>query len=162
MSIRRLTDLCEYCEKGNHLKKKIIKFANEQNYNLLNNNDNLTTMTNYFSTRATNILADINENNNENIGVQNDLLTNEYNSYKTIISDIEDYQSILFHKNIANTQRKTYSNQTKNIEYLENKLIELDFKQKIVIGMSPRQVSREYYNQTMRSCLLSKIKAFKF
>ena len=32
-------------------------------------------------------------------------------------------------------------------------MIEVDFKQKIVIGLSPRQVSSEYYNQLSRSCL---------
>lgn len=34
-----------------------------------------------------------------------------------------------------------------------NILIEVDFKQKIKIGMSPRQVNTEYYNQQDRSCL---------
>jgi hypothetical protein len=74
--------------------------------------------------------------------------------YKTYKDEIEDYQSILFHKNIAFLQRTAYSKQLKNLEELRNKiLIELDFKQKFVIGMSPRQVSREFYNQTMRTCL---------
>ena len=31
--------------------------------------------------------------------------------------------------------------------------IELDWKQKIKIGMSPRQVSREFYNQQSRTIL---------
>ena len=31
--------------------------------------------------------------------------------------------------------------------------IELDFKQKILIGMSPRQINREFYNQQQRSVL---------
>ncbi len=43
---------------------------------------------------------------------------------------------------------------TDNVDLLRNKiLIEVDYKQKIVIGMSPRQVSGEYYNQEQRSCL---------
>ena len=37
---------------------------------------------------------------------------------------------------------------------LRNKiLIEMDFKQKIVIGRSPRQVNEEYYKQVQRTCL---------
>ncbi len=37
---------------------------------------------------------------------------------------------------------------------MQNKiLIELDFKQKFVIGLSPRQVNEEYYKQVQRSCL---------
>ena len=77
-----------------------------------------------------------------------------FNRYLTVIDEIEDYQSILFHKNIAKLQRASYSHQTNNIDFLRNKLlIELDFKQKFVIGLSPRQVSGEYYNQIQRSCL---------
>ena len=48
----------------------------------------------------------------------------------------------------------TYNNQHKNARELANNiLIEADFKQKIVIGMGPRQVSSEYYNQIAHSCL---------
>ena len=47
-----------------------------------------------------------------------------------------------------------YNSMTDNVDLLRNKiLIEVDYKQKIVIGMSPRQVSGEYYNQEQRSCL---------
>ena len=51
-------------------------------------------------------------------------------------------------------QRKAYNEHHKNKDKLRNKiLIEFDFKQKIVIGMSPRQVNDEYYRQLQRTCL---------
>ena len=61
---------------------------------------------------------------------------------------------LLFHKNVAHCQRLAYNKHHKNIEFLrDKKMIEIDYKQKIAIGMSPRQVSAEYYNQVLRSCL---------
>ena len=55
---------------------------------------------------------------------------------------------------MAYFQRKAYNDHHTIKEKLRNKLmIEFDFKQKIVIGMSPRQVNDEYYNQKQRTCL---------
>ena len=51
-------------------------------------------------------------------------------------------------------QRKAYNEHRQIKDNLKNKLlIEFDFKQKIVIGMSPRQVNDEYYKQVQRTCL---------
>ena len=59
-----------------------------------------------------------------------------------------------FHKNVARCQREAYNEHRTNINILRDKiLIEFDFKQKIVIGLSPRQISEEYYNLIQRSCL---------
>ena len=67
---------------------------------------------------------------------------------------IIDYEAIEFHKKIAEIQRQTYNSHKKDIEFLKEKiLIELDYKQKIVVGMNPRQVNKEYYNQISRSLL---------
>ena len=42
----------------------------------------------------------------------------------------------------------------KDVNLLKNNiLIEIDFKQKILIGTSPRQVNSEYYNQELRGLL---------
>ena len=47
-----------------------------------------------------------------------------------------------------------YKSHHENLDQLkENLLIEIDFKQKNVIGMSPRQVNKEFYEQQVRSCL---------
>jgi hypothetical protein len=83
-----------------------------------------------------------------------------------LIDDLKAYEAILFHKNVAHCQRTAYKQHHKFVEELEGKiLIEIDFKQKIVIGMSPNQISSEYYEQTMRSCLgnlFLKIKLLSF
>jgi nucleotidyltransferase/DNA polymerase involved in DNA repair len=81
-------------------------------------------------------------------------LQSSYDKYKCLVQDIKDYQQILFHENVARAQRIAYKNDHESIQQLkETLLIELDFKQKIVIGMSPRQVNKEYYQQQIRSCL---------
>lgn len=68
--------------------------------------------------------------------------------------DLENYEAILFHKNISSNQRGFYNKHRSDLENLNGKiLIEVDFKQMFVIGLSPRQVSSEYYNQLSRSCL---------
>ena len=74
--------------------------------------------------------------------------------YKKIIDNLNDYEAINFHKNISECQRLAYNRDRKNLELLRNGiLIEIDFKQKVTIGLSPRQVSKEYYNQEARSFL---------
>ena len=94
-----------------------------------------------------------------NIDVTQDLILLEqlnlqYGKIKTTVDDLNDYDAILYHKYVARCQRLAYNKHCNNIEELQNKiLIELDFKQKIVIGLSPRQVSKEYYNQQAASCL---------
>lgn len=58
------------------------------------------------------------------------------------------------HKKTAERQRKCYNYQRKSLDILKDKiLIELDFKQKIVVGLSPRQINREYYELEQRTCL---------
>jgi len=63
-------------------------------------------------------------------------------------------KALIFHKNVAYFQRQAFNDQHKIKEKLRNKiLLEIDFKQKIVIGLSPRQVNEEYYKQVERTCL---------
>ena len=58
---------------------------------------------------------------------------------------------VLGHKMIASIQRNSYSFQRKDKETLKGQiLIEVDFKQKISIGISPRQINKEYYSQELR------------
>ena len=74
--------------------------------------------------------------------------------FGTIVEELNNYESILFHKNIVQCQRIAYGRNLCDIELMNGKLlIELDFKQKIVIGLSPRQINSEYYEQIVRSCL---------
>lgn len=72
---------------------------------------------------------------------------------KVLFEKLELFDSLVFHKKIAKVQQTAYKMCLK-VEHLKNKiLIELDFKQKIKIGLSPRQVSSEYYDQVERLCL---------
>lgn len=89
---------------------------------------------------------------------ENDLekseLLSKLEKIKELIVNLKDLDTINFHKNIAEAQRIAYNKHTSNVNELKNKiLIEVDFKQRIVVGMSPRQVNSEYYSQISRSCL---------
>ena len=69
------------------------------------------------------------------------------------------YDSILFHRNIAKAQREAYKRDRTNTELLRNKImIEVDFKQKIIIGLGPRQINTDYYDNRnrLRTCLGNK------
>jgi len=57
-----------------------------------------------------------------------------------------------YHYSCANLQRKSYIEAKKNLKDDEI-LIEFDFKQKIKIGLSPRQVSSEFYRDKSRYVL---------
>lgn len=73
----------------------------------------------------------------------------------TAIENLHSYEAIEFHKNVAECQRLAYNEHHKNVEALRGKImIDVDFKQKIVIGMGgQRQVNSQYYEQAERSCL---------
>ena len=61
-------------------------------------------------------------------------------------------KEIAFHKSIASRQRISYNESRSNVEFLKRALIlDIDFKQKVTIGMGPRQVNKEYYNQIQLS-----------
>lgn len=60
---------------------------------------------------------------------------------------LDQYETIVFHKNVARVQREAYKNHHTVEKLRNNILIEMDFKQKIKIGLSPRQPSPEYYEQ---------------
>ena len=69
-------------------------------------------------------------------------------------SKIKELRSIQFHRKIANIQRESYNKMRKDPDTLKDTiLIELDFKQKIIIGKSPRQVSTEYFNPIQKTLL---------
>lgn len=73
---------------------------------------------------------------------------------KTCINLASKLKIVEDHRKIADSQRESYNFQCKDIDTLKsNILIELDYKQKISIGLSPRQANCEYYNQQIRTCL---------
>jgi len=70
------------------------------------------------------------------------------------IDQLVNCEAICEHKLNASFQRDAYNFQRKNKDFLKNKvLIDLDFKQKIIIGLSPVQVNSEYYNLENRTLL---------
>ena len=113
------SDICDYCEFGKNLKKEIINMSiNEDGYKYNGELD--------FDSKH--MLTYYQENLNEN-SLQ-------------IIKKINDLQEIEYHQLIANRQRKIYNEQRSNEKLLrENVLIELDFKEKIIVGLEPRQVN---------------------
>jgi hypothetical protein len=89
--------------------------------------------------------------------VRKAVLKTSYERCKGIISDINDLQATIFHKNVANCQRQAYK-ESQQPTFLKKKLmIEVDYKEKIKIGLSPRQISKEFYKQEQRSCLSKKL-----
>jgi len=67
---------------------------------------------------------------------------------------ILNLEAVIQHQKNASEQRFTYNFQRKSAEFLRNKiLIDVDFKPKIVIGLSPIQANSEYYNLDNRTCL---------
>lgn len=89
--------------------------------------------------------------------------SNKHNAIKdsleladSILNDIEAYETVTFHQNIARAQRSAYKLHHTQFEQLIGKImIEVDFKQKIQIGFGPRQLNSEYYDKRnrLRTCL---------
>lgn len=74
--------------------------------------------------------------------------TNLLDQTQNLKLQISQFEIINFHKNVAYSQRKAYNYQRTNFELLKTSiLIDVDYKQKIIIGISPGQLSYEYYQQ---------------
>ena len=137
---QRLSDLCEYCELGKQLKKELALLA--FNLNFVSNNEykiNLKSESLDFSyTLLNNFLNGLPHSEQQEKGLEN----------------IKKLELIKFHYQIAKRQRKSYKNMLNNKKLFDDSIIiEMDYKQKILIGMSPRQVSGEFYRQQQRSLL---------
>jgi hypothetical protein len=124
----RFTDLCDYCEHGKKLHQQIKTEAIVNGCSLnLEDEFDCDRLLNFFEDETK--LIDVRKN-------------------------LYDLKTINFHKIIANRQREVYNKSRNNIEWLENAIvIELDFKQKINIGIGPRQLNTEYYVQKQKSLL---------
>jgi len=71
-----------------------------------------------------------------------------------ILKKAREFREYEFHRNIAANQRSSYKNNINDIILLEEALvIEIDFKQKVMIGISPRQVNAEFYENEKRTFL---------
>jgi hypothetical protein len=124
----RLTDLCDYCEHGKKIHQQIKNEARE-NGSLFDIEDE------FDCDRLLNVFQD-------------------EHRFFDFRKNVNDLKTNLFHKKIAQRQREVYNSSRKNTEQLENALlIEIDFEQKINIGISPRQLNTEYYAQKQKSLL---------
>ncbi|RMZ93165.1 hypothetical protein BpHYR1_015866, partial [Brachionus plicatilis] len=130
----RLTDICDYCEKGNHLKNKILKYLKILNYNKNSLFDSIKIINDFelLGLELTSLVDPKTENIEENKA--------RLELVKDLLSNLKDYEIVSFYKNIAEAQRIAYNKQHSSFDELKDKIkIEVDFKQTIVIGMSPRQ-----------------------
>lgn len=136
----RLTDLCEYCELGKKTKKELFNSAknlnfkcNHQYYEILKSdslNFSLNLIKKFF----------------------NDFFDEEIR--KSSLEKIRTIELIQYHYQISRRQRESYKNMLNDKNLFNSAiLIEMDYKQKILIGMSPRQVSGEFYNQQTRNLI---------
>ncbi|RNA44352.1 hypothetical protein BpHYR1_010334 [Brachionus plicatilis] len=126
---KKISDLCDYCEKNKELKKKLYKFALENGYE----------------------------------GVEDFLLIKEFltinksrNDLTELMNMFTKIESINLHFEISKRQSEAYNSMCLNLDE-DNIFIEMDWKQKIMVGLylvfrlSPRQPSNEYRNQLSRT-----------
>jgi hypothetical protein len=144
---RRLTDLCDYCEKGRELREIIITAI--QVLDIPYQIDEIELIKHHIkqSSVELDLLLAFNFE---------PVLVNKREAFKKLFYELEDYAAINYHKNIAKVQRAAYNDHHKNVETLRGKImIELDYKEKIQIGhkTNPRQSSKEFYESTSRSFL---------
>jgi hypothetical protein len=110
----------------------------------------LDDLTNHFTQQCQNFKTKFEESDNL---ADKTAYEASYDRSRGLITDLHDIRAILFHKNVAQSQRQAY-NEHQSPTFLKNKImIEADYKEKIKIGLSPRQISKEFYKQEQRSCL---------
>ena len=129
------SDLCEYCNNHKRLSNQVIKFT-DQNFNdSFNHPFDMNDLFQYYKDEF---------EKSENEGLKERL--------ETIIKKIEHIKELDFHREMAHKQRIVYNEMRKDNSYLkENLLIELDYKQKLLIGLGP--LSGSYYKQRQISYL---------
>jgi hypothetical protein len=141
--------LCDYCEEGRLIKSRIDISLKEDGYTQ-EEPEEIEKTIEIFKTK----ISELSQQLVSSRGHLKTTIKAKIDKYKQLLSDLEDYEAIIYHKNVAKSQRSTYNEQHKNVEKLTGKiLIELDFKEKVQIGFSPRQISKEFYNMQSRSFL---------
>ena len=81
---------------------------------------------------------------------------NESKNLNAIVTRLQKIELLEFHRSIALRQRQSYIKFRENFQD-DTLFIEFDFKMKIQIGMSPEQVSYEFYNLKSRYVLGKKV-----
>ena len=142
----RLTDLCGYCEWYNKTMHKIQKIIKNSPEFIVGDCLDPKKLIKFLVSKKRS------ETDLDNtVAIEKNILL------------VEQFGIIYEHRRIKNIQRESYNKDISSIDILEGKiLIEIDFKQKIKIGMSGRQVNEEYYNQEQRSCLGDQILSYLY
>ena len=124
----RLTDLCDYCEFGLKLKKELSSILIADQQEQMAENFDINEILNYYKMR--NLELEMTQRDDAN-----EMITEQSENIKSCIKKINEFKVIKTHKYVAKTQREAYTSQTNNSELLLNSvLIDIDFKQKILIG----------------------------
>lgn len=143
----RWTDLCDHCEKAKKIKLEIIEYLKKLEYvyeGLLNIKD----VCSFLEQKKTNLISEISA---EDTPAKRDRL----NVVIHLEEQVKDYKVLLFHQMVAKCQRDAY-NDHRTKEKLRGKiLIDVDYKEKLVIGISQRQTNYEWFEQSAnsRTCL---------
>lgn len=84
----------------------------------------------------------------------NDKFNNETvsSTKKSVMESLDDLETLEYHRSIAEKQRSSYKTMKDNLAK-DTLFIELDYKEKLKIGLSPVQISKEFYSQKQRSLL---------
>ena len=127
----RWTDLCDYCEYGLSLKKRIKDLAWTYGYAI-----------------------ETFENFDDEINIfQNLRIFFKSKNDDSAVELVKEYIQILFHKNVAKLQRNAYNNDRKNLKLFDNSILIVgDYKQRIKMGTSKRPVNDQFFKQKLRSC----------
>ena len=136
----KLTDLCQYCE----WRKNILKDSLSFNQRFFANECNFEYKSDLLSAFYKKKKDEINE-------PQNSL----YIQLGERIKEMENLRTLEFHRTISKNQRTSYNSYRHDVTKLDGKLlIELDFKQKIILGEGPRQLNEEWFSKIKKQAVL--------
>ena len=140
---RRESDMCEKCVQGKYFFKCLRDSADKielKKFNIQNVDSKLDDLEEFLKHL---------KSQEEKEG-QNELRQ----ACGPIYNYVELVKEVQFHRCIAHMQNKMYNTMKKDPNLLSNSLlIDLDFKQKIVIGDAPCMLSGEYFERKQRSML---------
>ncbi len=78
--------------------------------------------------------------------------SDQINDVKKILERLKKIELLDFHYNISRRQRDSYNRLKQNVPD-DTVFLELDFKERIKIGLSPEQISQEFYRLKSRYVL---------
>lgn len=137
----KLTDLCQYCEWGKEIKKEALSFNQRFFNNQFNREYKSDLLVNFYKIKKDEVQVTQN----------NDLLI----QIDAKINEMENLKTIEFHRSIVKSQRCAYNTHRHDVDELNGKiLIEMDFKQKIILGEGPRQLNEEWFNKIKKQVVL--------